>query len=389
MIIERRYDIDWLRVFAVMLLFFWHSEQIFDIYLDWYVKNETLSPMLTHLIFDIAQPWFMPIFFLLAGASTWYALRFRSGRMYKKERFKRLLLPFIFGILVIIPPQSYYGIRNHSGYSESFISFYTHFFNVYFADINGYFMGGFTPAHLWFIFYLYIFSLVALPFFLYLRTEAGHRFIERLVTLLSKTGMVVILALPLVVANSIPIYPNPLFFILFFVYGYILMTDRRLEEMIDRQKRLMLFLGPGVHTIILIVFWAEAWSLQIPFWDMNSPANIPRWYGYLRLIYISSFVPLFTVLAMLGYGKKYLNFTNKFLKYFGEASYPFYILHQTVIVTIGFYVVQWNVGVLIKYVTIVISAFVITALLYDLFIKRNNIGRFLFGLKAIPKKMLS
>ena len=380
---RRHYYIDWLRVLAVMLLFVWHSEQIFDIYLQWYVKNDVLSPLITHLIFDIAGPWFMPLFFLLAGASTWYALQYRDGSQYVKERFKRLLIPFIFGVIVLIPPQPYFGLRNHSTYSQSFLSYYPQFFRLIPSDINGYFKGGFTPAHLWFIFYLFVFSLITLPFLLYLRNDGAKYLVNRSAVLLSKKGMVAVLAIPLIIANFIDFYPNPLFYVSFFIYGYILQVDKRFEEMIDNQKLLMLTLGPGIHAILLIMFWAEAWSLYLPYWDSTSPANNPRWFGILRLTYINNFVPLFTILAMLGYGKKYLKSSNRFLRYFSEASYPFYIIHQTVIVVVGFYIVKINTSVLMKYSAIVISAFIVTTLFYDIFVKRLKIIRFLFGMKPL------
>lgn len=73
---------------------------------EFYVKNDQLSNALTYLV-GFMNPWHMPLFFLLAGASTWFALRFRSGGEYVKERFKRLFLPFIFGVLVIVPLRSY------------------------------------------------------------------------------------------------------------------------------------------------------------------------------------------------------------------------------------------------------------------------------------------
>jgi glucan biosynthesis protein C len=84
----------------------------------------------------------------------------------------------------------------------------------------------------------------------------------------------------------------------------------------------------------------------------------------------------------LGYGKQFLSFTNRFLEYASGASYPYYIIHQTAIIAIGFYVVQWNAGVLVKYVTIVVASFVITAILYEV-VKRTDVTRFLLGLRPL------
>uniref|UniRef100_UPI002729B53A hypothetical protein n=1 Tax=Sulfitobacter sp. TaxID=1903071 RepID=UPI002729B53A len=86
------------------------------------------------------------------------------------------------------------------------------------------------------------------------------------------------------------------------------------------------------------------------------------------------------------YGKQFLNFSNRFLRYSGEASYPVYILHQTVIVAIGFYVVQLSTNILVKYLAILFSAILITFVLYDLLVKRTNLTRSLFGMRLIKKQ---
>ena len=369
----RRWDIDWLRTMAVMTLFIFLTARIFDTYDTFYVKNSQGSPALTHVLIDTIHPWFMPLFFLLAGASTWFALGFRSGGRYAKERFKRLFIPFIFGLLVIIPPQPYFGLLNHSNYTESFWRYYPHFFKIMPQDLDGYFLGGFTLGHLWFIIYLFIFSLVALPLFLYLRREGGRDLIDWLAAFLARPGMIFLLALPpAAIGLLIRFYPNPLYFIIFFVYGFVLMSDPRFEEALDRYKAVALIIGPLLFL---------AWRIPVKAWE----PELPYWLGVILTLHYK-FVTWFTLVAILGYGKKYLNFTNGFLKYAGESSYPFYTLHQTVIVAIGYYVVQWPAGVMVKYLAIIAASFAATTILYDLVIKRTGATRFLFGLKPLQKE---
>ena len=99
------------------------------------------------------------------------------------------------------------------------------------------------------------------------------------------------------------------------------------------------------------------------------------------LFFINSFNIWFLLLAVLGFGQKYLSSDSKVLPYIREAAYPFYLIHQTVIVAIGFYVVQWKAGALPKFIVICLVSLVLTVLLYDLVVRRVDVIRFLFGMK--------
>jgi peptidoglycan/LPS O-acetylase OafA/YrhL len=372
---QRRYDIDWLRVLAVLLLFPFHTARIFDTFDPWYVKNGTLSEALTYFI-AFVHPFHMPLLFLLAGASTWFALSYRSAGQYAKERVIRLLIPFIFGVLVIVPPQSYFALLGHSDYSKSYFEWYPNFLSINSNDMDGYFLGGFTPAHLWFIAFLFIFSLLALPIFLYLRRrDSGKRLTGWLAAFFSLPGAILLLAIPLWVAYEvIDFYPSPLYFISYFILGYLLVADTRFEKAIDRHKAIALVIGP-----ILYLFVAY---FQVAGW----PEGMLSRAGSVINAYTVGFAPWFFVIAILGYGRRFLTSSNKFLKYTGPASYPYYILHQTIIVIIGFYVVQWQVGLGVKYLVILAAAITMTALLHELLVRRFNLFRFFFGMKLMKKQ---
>ncbi len=119
---ERRYDLDWLRVLAVLLLVYFHTAAIFytgDLG-EFYVKNDSSSNEMERFILFVHQ-WHMPLFFLLSGAGTWFALSFRTPGEYVIERFKRLFIPFLFGTLVIVPPQVYYRLLSNPDYQDSYI----------------------------------------------------------------------------------------------------------------------------------------------------------------------------------------------------------------------------------------------------------------------------
>ena len=95
-----------------------------------------------------------------------------------------------------------------------------------------------------------------------------------------------------------------------------------------------------------------------------------------------SFNSWFWLVALLGFGSKYLCFNNGILKYARVAVLPFYILHQTVIVVIGYYIADWEASVMVKYLTLSTLSFVVIIAIYDLLIRRLNALRLVFGMKA-------
>ena len=143
--LERRYDIDWLRIAAVLLLIPFHTARVFNWEEDFYVKNDPTSGVAQRFI-DFVGPWHMSLLFLLAGTATWLAFRYRSAGQYAGERFKRLLVPFIFGLVVIVPPQTWLAYRWHGKGDPSYWSYYPDFWTTTTdGGVDGY-QGGWTPG---------------------------------------------------------------------------------------------------------------------------------------------------------------------------------------------------------------------------------------------------
>jgi glucan biosynthesis protein C len=93
------------------------------------------------------------------------------------------------------------------------------------------------------------------------------------------------------------------------------------------------------------------------------------------------------VLAILGFGRKYLDFSTSFLKYANEGVLPFYILHQTLLLSVGYFVVQWAIPDLFKWLIILPVSFVLIMVLYEFLVRRFNVMHFLFGMKPVPKAL--
>ena len=375
--VERRYELDWLRILAVLLLLYFHSAAIFydgDLG-EFYVKNDPSSHAMSCFITFIHQ-WHMPLFFLLSGAGSWFALSFRTSLQYVQERFQRLFIPFLFGTLVLVPPQVYYRLLSNSSYQNSYLQFYPQFFNGIRPQ------GNFEWSHLWFVIYLFVFSLIALPLFVHLK-GAGTHLLSKLAVAMEKPGAIFLFALPLAVIeaalrprwlgfqNLYDDWANFCLYLLYFIYGYLLSSDARFGQAIDRHLRIALVLA--VSSMLAL----------FGLWETDSLPERGYSLGYILYQLFRGVDSWFWSVALVGLGRRYLNFNSKLLQYASAASYPFYLLHQTVLVTVGFHVVRWSAGVMEKFWVISTTSLIATIALYELLIRRNNVAKFLFGLKPI------
>jgi peptidoglycan/LPS O-acetylase OafA/YrhL len=303
----------------------------------------------------------MPLLFVLAGAATWLALGHRSPGAYRAERFKRLLIPFLFGLVVLVPPQAYLAQRFRGG-DASIGTFLADYWTVE-GDLSGY-TGSFTPAHLWFIGFLFVFSLLALPLFTRWRRRP-----VRAAWLLFAMPLVLLLANELPAPNDGT--QNPFYSLSLFVAGFLLLADDRAERLVHRHWRSLL--GAAILTMTSMML---IWSSGVE--DRLADGSFPAIAGSV-LEQVNTWV---WVLAMLGVGKAFLARSNgRVLRYSGEASYPFYLLHQTVIVAVAYVVVGWGLGVWSAFAAIVIASFALTLGIYELVVRRTSATRLLFGMK--------
>ncbi|MDJ1494424.1 acyltransferase [Cytophagaceae bacterium DM2B3-1] len=387
----RQYGLDWVRVGAFSLLIFYHTGMFFVTW-DFHFKNPDTSKSMELWMLFMNQ-WRLPLLFLISGAGVSFALKKRSGWQFTKERFVRLFIPIVFGMLVIVPPQIYMERLYKHQFTGSYLDFYPSVFN-FVPYPEG---GSLSWHHLWFIVYLFFYCLIGLPLFLYLRKPDGQRLMAKVTLFVQKYPLsLFLLAVPIEV-YYITLYPkfeithgltddwfNHAFSFTMFVYGYILALQPTLLESIKNIRKVSL-IGGIVSFLTMLVFVFMPYRDYITF--------IPKFpiepYDASFLVYftLKSFNLWFWILAIIGYALHSLNFSNRFLTYANEAVYPFYILHQTVMLIIGYYIIQWNMSVIPKFFLIAVGMFVITALIYEFGIRRWKLTRVLFGLKPQREKL--
>lgn len=369
---ERRHDVDWLRVLGMLTVFFFHCARFFD---DggWHAKSGEISYGMSVFVGVVSQ-WLMPLFFVLSGISSYYALSYISGKKYLVARVKRLVVPLVFGIFTHVALQVYIERLTHNQFTGSFFAFYPHYFDGFYA-----FGGNFAwpGLHLWYLEMLFLFSLITLPLFLWTTKESAKNLIKGAANFLTKPGAIFLIAVPLGVVellgnlapDTIGVRPFggwalfPL--LVFFVSGYLLASDSKFRQTLERHRTVALALG---------VTATVAGYLLLEYAGYSS-------YGYF-FSFLRAFNSWFWLIAIFGFGGKYLHFNNRFLKYANEAVLPFYILHQSVIIVIGYFIIDWTAAVMLQYMFLSATSFISIMMIYELFVRRINILRFLFGLKS-------
>ena len=371
---ERRLDLDWLRVLAIMTVFVFHNGRFFDNE-GWHVKNPTTYFGMDVWTYFLAG-WLMPLVFVISGASIFFALRQGGAARFLRDKIWRLLVPLAFGILVLSPPQNYLERLTHGQFQGSFLEYIP----VYFRDWhlwNGEFR--WTGVHLWYLSYLFLFTLVLLPLFSVLKSQAGQRVTGALARLSSRPGVIFLWALPgilLIILGDLYGLRGPapaedvsrLFLVIFLLYGFLLFSDLRIQQTIIRQRTIALMISfaliLGTPTVVGLL------------------ENDPSLAIIVLGISLAGILAWSCILTVLGYGMHYLTHNHRLLAYANEAVLPFYILHQPVILILGYFIIPLPLSILAKYLIIATLAFGITLGLYEYGVRRINPVRRIFGLKA-------
>ncbi len=367
----RRYDIDSLRVIAFGLLIFYHVGMFF---VPWWfhIKNSVIYEGMVFPMLFLNQ-WRLSLLFVISGMGTYYAFQKRNGRQFAAERMKRLFIPFIFGVIFIVPPQIYYERLDKGEFSGSYIDFLTtQPFNAPYPE------GNISWHHLWFILYLLLFSLILIPVFQYLKKHPDAWIIHSLKRLIQKTFGLYIFIIPLFVWRIclFHAYPptnalvndwyNLINYCTLFFSGFLLLSLKdSYWNAVTNNRQVYLAGGVAGFTFLMLLMYMTA--------------------DFIGKQYISHFIRAFNcwswILALSGYAAVYLNKPGKALAYANEAVYPFYILHQTIIMALGYYLKDVPTGFLPKFSLMVVGTFGITWIIYEFGIRRYRWIRPLFGMK--------
>ena len=348
MITERKYFIDWIRVIAIGLLLIYHVAIGFQ---PWGVMIgfiTTPTPWESLWIpMAMLNIWRIPLLFFVSGMGVYFALQKRNWKELIGERATRILLPFIFGIFLIVPIHTYIW-QYHYGLELDYT---------------------YDPGHPWFLGNIFAYVLILAPLFYYFKKNENARLFFLIKKLFSAPlGLLLVIASCLI--EVLLVNPNPFelysmtwhgFFLglLAFFFGFcFIMSGSSFWQMLLRWKWLFWL----ISFLLFIIRFTKFTQFQ---------PNV--------LISIESNFWIFTVFA---FGYQFLNVPGKMLSYLSEAAYPVYILHMIFLFLGSEIIFPLDIPPPFQFVLVLTFTVIGSFTCYEFLIRRVNLIRPLFGLKG-------
>lgn len=381
----RRHDIDALRVLAFGLLILYHVGMFYVADWHWHVKSQHLAEWVKWPMLLVNQ-WRMPLLFLISGFAAYALLQRRGPGRFAASRTRRLLIPLIFGMAVIVPPQVYLQALDTGAFQGSYGAFLWRYATLrsWPADAFDGAHIGVTWNHLWYLPYLLCYSLLLATLQPLLHSRATRAIGARL---RPQRGLTLWLlpALPLILASwaLAARFPSThdlvsdwfwhAVYLTFFLYGYWLSADTAAWPLIRRTRHGLLMAAVGTFAAYVYIGWV-----------IGPTPGVAR-----TLFEACKWLNAWTwILLVLAWGHHLLNRPFRWLPYATEAVYPWYVLHQTVIVVAGVALSELALGPVWEPLLIVIATVVGCGVAYESLIRRVGWVRPLFGLRGrAPARM--
>ena len=383
---DRRIDLDWLRIGAFALLILYHVG-MFYVTWDWHVKSARASDAVEPLM-QLVNPWRLSLLFLISGVATRFIADKTTAKGLAVSRFDRLFWPLLFGMFVIVPPQSYYELREaaaHVGAALSDPSSFTgDWWSFYFRYATGY--AGWCDAdgcltvptwnHLWFVAYVLVYTLVLAALWPLLRRSdlrwpAGA------------AGSVLFLVAPWLYlwASRAALFPvfgsthaltddwyNHAVYGGIFLLGFVMAKTPAPFDLAMRLRWAALMLA--------LVGYGVSQAFTLRWGDAEAPA--------LELLVARGFRELqawMAIVALLGFARRHWNRDSPLRRYLTEAIFPFYILHQTAIVVIAYHLDKLSLPLALEVALVIAGTAAVCWGGFEV-VRRISALRPMFGLKG-------
>lgn len=325
---ERRVELDWLRIGAFALLMLYHVGMYYVPW-DWHIKSEAPVAGLAPWMFA-TQPWRLTLLFVVSGVATAYLLARLPTGAFARQRSLRLLVPLVFGMLVIVPPQSYYQVVQQAAYADGYLAFYAR----YLSFDRGFCRGSDclvvpTWNHLWFVAYLWVYTLVALALrhmgLLHRIASSATRWLSGWgvivwpIAWLALARMLLVQRFPSTHALVDDIYNHAMYLPAFLLGVACGRSEAPWQPMETRRWH--------ATVIALAAYGFVAWYFSV-YGDTRLPPDALRMTQ--RVLYAA--FQWCAIVGLVGFARRHLKGDGPARRYLTDAIFPCYIVHQTVII---------------------------------------------------------
>jgi len=354
---SRQYWADWLRTSLVLSLVVYHASLTFTALGSTYIYRKIDSAMVLPFILLTAplDSFFMAALFFVAGYASCFALKKRTPAQFVSERSTRLMLPVGLATALLIPVQVYFSYL-HAGYHGNYFSFLLDYFP------EGIFTHGW--GHLWFLFYLYVFSMLCLPLFSHWK-EQPHR-LERISAFLTKRVNFLIPLAFIALTDAIlrPLFntgkfiiwgdwANDVLYLSFFILGHVFSSDEKLQHKVFGWRVCALCIAIPCIIVIIGLYYLDATEQFQPWWH--------TWlWSSLKGVYECA-----TIVALSGYFHAHLNQESQAIRYMGKASFSYYVWHYLPVTAMTYVVLQTSLHPYVQFLLIVIPSYAFLFLFYE------------------------
>ena len=376
---QRRHDLDWVRVLAFGLLVLYHVGMYYVSW-DWHVKSPFASPALEPLMF-LTSPWRLSLLFLISGVALAHLLNARPERLLRTRSW-RLLVPLLFGMIVVVTPQAYYEVieKAPGGFNDGYLAFWSR----YLAGDPTFCREGEcldlpTWNHLWFVVYLWVYTMVvvgSVRAFPRISAKVGNllaRQLEGVGLLLWPAAALAVARLALVGTFEsthalVDDWYNHAQYLGVFALGFLLGQRAPLWDAMRARRHIALAIA-----LVSYLAWT---AYAISFAELEPPTALRM---AMRLVW--SLNQWTAIVAILGYARHFAPGDSPALRYLSQAVFPVYILHQTVIVVLAHEAQPLGLHPAVEGPLLVLATFTACFAGYEV-IRRITWLRPLFGLKA-------
>jgi glucan biosynthesis protein C len=350
-------ELDLLRAAIVSGVLLFHAVHVFDP-LDFYVKSDAeWEPLVAVILFG--GLWGMPLLFLFAGVSVWHSLGSRTPRVFVRERARRLLVPFAVGTVLLVPPQVH-AERAIEGVGGSYADTLREFFRVrpeldFPIPLQGSgAVGEFEPAHLWFLAYLFAFSVVLVPVFVRLRGVSVARWASPWALLAAGLPIAVLEA---ALGSEDTGGWHRTVYLVVLLYGFLLAGSPALRSAVARIARPAALVGLcGFVALAAAGLMSEPDALLTGY----TPVAIAWRFGKGLV----GWLLLLAIVALVG--RLRLPAPPRVVAYARDAALPVYVLHQPIVVLLAWWIVGWDVPAALQLPALIVFAVAGTLAAYEL-----------------------